>query len=162
MIFTIKKGKHYSNLFLYKTLNLINFRSFNLWTVTFNETCKYEFSGEDSFDINKLIGVSLGFDHHKESARFGWRSIDGQIELSAYTYTEGIRKTQTICTVPLNIKVDLFLDAEGDYYRFVTVSEDFHREIKIRKKVPFSIGYSLWPYFGGNRPAPHDIQIELT
>jgi hypothetical protein len=162
MTFTIRRAQHYSNQFLYKFFNLINLTSFNCWTVVFDESCRYELAGEDQFDVNKLLGFSVGFDHHRESVRFGWRSSGNLVELSAYAYINSRRYIEQICLVPLNTKVDLFLEVEPDVYRWsVSTALGINSELRIPKVRKFSAGYTLWPYFGGNQAAPHDIQIKI-
>ena len=162
MTFTIEKGKHYSDRFFHKLFNLVNFTSFNTWTIIFDESCQYELLGPDQYDVNKLIGFSIGANHHKESARFGWRSVANEIEISAYAYVNSKRIIEPIAKVPLNTNIDLFLDVEQHAKPFaVAFSTGPHVETKIPKITPFAIGYSLWPYFGGNCPAPHKMKMEI-
>ena len=162
MIFTIKKNQHYSDQLFYKLCNFLNIVKVRHWSVCFDESCKYDLAGPDQFDVNKLFGFSIGFNHHQESIRFGWRSFGQEIELSAYAYISGKRTIETICTVPLNTQVDLFLAVESSNYRWTVFTRNsLYRETKIPKGEPFSVGYSLWPYFGGNQSAPHDMEIKI-
>ena len=58
--------------------------------VYFFPNCTYQLS-ENYDQVNKLYGFSEGF-HHWNSARTGWRCVDGEnIELLAYSYINGKR-----------------------------------------------------------------------
>ena len=162
MIFTIKKGKHYSDNFVYKFFHFFNFASNIFYKVTFNQSCKYELEGEDKYDINKLIGFSRGL-HHKESARFGWRysSKDDCIELFAYCYVSGNRTYKKICNIELNREAILEIAKNKNYYTFRVFQGISTYVFTIDSESKFPFGYRLWPYFGGNRKAPHDMVIEL-
>lgn len=162
MNFLIKKDIHYSNQFLYKSLNILNQSRFLSYVVVFDNTCVYELNSQDQEDINKLFGFSLGFNHHKDSARFGWFYQDGTIHLHAYIYDRGVRKSKLIKNLDLNTEYILTLVDEGNNWLFsVDDSWSMVVEYRIEKSSNFKIGYKLWPYFGGNNPAPHDIQIKL-
>jgi hypothetical protein len=46
-------------------------------------------------------------------------------------------------------------------YVFGIISEDSVKRIDVIKTKNSWFGYNLWPYFGGNKTAPHDMRIEL-
>ncbi len=162
MIFLTKKGKHYSNQFVYKALNILNRERFLEYSVLFNDTCRYELPKEDQEDINKLFGFSLGFNHHQDSARFGWFYKNDKIHLYSYIYDEGKRSYEFITNLDLNKKYSLTLIEYQGSWEFGVSREGAISVIKkIDKKKSFCMGYRLWPYFGGNNPAPHDIEIYL-
>jgi hypothetical protein len=162
MVFTIKKGRHHSGNFIYKFFNFFNFTSSIFYRVTFNQSCKYEIEGEDMYDINKLVGFSRGL-HHKDSARFGWRySSKGDcIELFAYCYVSGNRTYKKMCDIELNREAVLEISKVKNYYIFRVFHGISTYVFTVDTKCKFPIGYSLWPYFGGNLKAPHDMVIEL-
>jgi len=163
MNFLIKRGKNYSNQYIYKFLNILNTNRFLKYQVVFNNTCKYELPIDDQEDINKLFGYSLGFDHHKDSARFGWFYQDGTIHLYAYVYDNGVRKSKLIKNIDLNNTYILTLVDEGKNWLFsVDDGWSIVGQVRIEKSCDFKIGYKLWPYFGGNNPAPHDITIQMN
>ena len=163
MIFVIPQGGHSSGQLWHRLVNSINWHRLNSWSVRFDPSCSYELPGPDNFDVNKLVGHSIGWNHHQESVRFGWRSSQDKIELSAYAYIEGQRHIETMCQVPLNMEVDLFILVEQAHYRFIVFRDGLlHAELELKKERRFQPGYRLWPYFGGDRPAPHKIRIELS
>lgn len=132
--------------------------------VNFDSTCAYELGGYDQFDINKLVGFSSGFDHHMDSARFGWRYSNSKIELIAYCYVNNRRICESICKIELNKNTLISIEDIGDFYDFkvITHVNRFHKRIsKNTRSGKFKKGLKLWPYFGGNQTAPHDIQIKL-
>ena len=163
MKFLIKKDKHYSEQYLYKFVNILNTNRFLKYQVLFDNTCKYEIPKEDQEDINKLFGYTLGFNHHKDSARFGWFYQDKTIHLHAYVYDNGVRKSKLIKNLDLNTQYVLTLVDEGNNWLF-SVDDGWSviGSVKIPKSCEFKYGYKLWPYFGGNNTAPHDITIQMN
>lgn len=162
MIFKTKKGNHYSNQFIYKTLNFINKEEFIGFTVKFNDSCRYELPKEDQEDINKLFGFSLGFNHHSDSARFGWFYKNEKINLYSYIYDNKKRSYEFITELDLNKNYSLSLFSFDKEWEFSVSNDDQDLTIKkYKRSKEFSIGYKLWPYFGGNNPAPHDIEINM-
>lgn len=164
MIFTIKKGKHFSNQFLYKMYNFFNFKKKVEYIVKFPSSCIYELNKKDQMDINKLFGFSLGVLHHQNSVRFGWNYLEGKIILHAYCYEDGKRNNSFITRIPLDQEFKLGIFVEENVYTFVVenLKTNHKSKVKMYGKQKFKFGYNLWPYFGGNNPAPHDMSIELT
>jgi hypothetical protein len=161
MNFTTKQGKHYSNKLLYKLLHWINLKDVLAFQVKFTQTCQYSLPEEDQKDINKLFGFSTGM-HHNNSARFGWCYDPNirKINLYAYCYIDGKRKSKFITSVEIGQNYQLYIHDLGTSYEFV-VDEKYTpiATTKIRKSAKRGFGYKLWPFFGGNNPAPHDIII---
>lgn len=180
MILEVKKGKH---RFRPASWGLV-FRKHISYTVTFLPSCRYDI-GPDQGDWNKLFGVGpisvriilelfvrlakwlkpnwfnwLKVPHHKESYRTVWRyNIDlGKIEIGAYWYDKGVRLVHIIGSCKINEPI------------LLTMCEDWKRIVWVIGDTPvFSrwgkwpmIGYKLGAYFGGNRPAPHDIKIKMV
>lgn len=147
---------------------ILEFTNSNSMRVFFKKNCTYKL--EENFDqVNKLFGFSEGF-HHWNSARIGWRSIDGEtIELIAYCYINGKRiiKPMIKCKpeewVFCNIQnkpskyVLKAMISEGDC---ITVSVDKDKKISIYSFFKLFI-YRLFPYFGGKIAAPHDMELCL-
>jgi len=162
MIFTIKKDQHFNNQFCFKMLNLLNISKNQAFTTTFTNSCIYTLPNSDQEDINKLFGFSCGM-HHKNSARFGWSYINNKIQLWAYYYNDTQRYNTYITSLELNKPYQLYLNALESYYEFL-VEHDYAvvARIKVPRKNKKTIGYNLWPYFGGNNSAPHDIKIQMV
>ena len=164
MIFKIRKGNHYSDGVFHKALYPMNFYHYSSYEVVFDKSCAYDLVGEDQKDINKLFGFSAGLNHHKDSARFGWAYNEGMIELWSYCYIGGERRVGYLCSVLLGESYTLDLSVSGSEtcYRFIVHHKgSLYRSSEVYKDDTWNFGYNLWPYFGGNRPAPHDIQISL-
>ena len=152
-IFTIKSGDHKSSSSLeYTNRNQFNFK------VTFDSSCIYKTSDPiNQWDVNKLIGVSDGGLHQKNSARFGWRWVDNKLELMAYTHYNGNFYFDKVTDLEIGKEYDCILIMADDY-TFICNGQTTH--IK-RWRNDKSNNYYLWPYFGGDETAPHDIKIKL-
>lgn len=166
----IKKYRHYGTPFPFPHFfGCKTNRFFDSKSIQFDDTIKYNI-GEDQLDVNKLFGFSYGL-HHVDSDRIGFRYIieTNNVELVLYSYEKGTRlKTHSLCKVEIGEKVSISLyvglnedgKREGrvkivSETRGVIVDETFIREVKN----PW-IKYTLGLYFGGNRRAPHTINIE--
>lgn len=163
--YTIKKGRHYSKLGVQPVLDF----DYIAHIVKFDDTARYNLGTPDQFDINKLFGVGF-LHHHYDSARFGWRYIPDldKIELLAYMYKSGTRINEWdeqihLCLIDIGKKYELSLHVEKENYRFIVwdirMNTKVCNKIFSRPKIFKWFGYLLRPYFGGNRTAPHDINI---
>ena len=161
MIFHIKKGHHYSDSFIYKFFHLFNDRSRMSRRIIFNDTDIYVDTTPDKFDINKLFGFSVGW-HHTNSYRFGWNCFDGKIHIYAYGYVNKQRVIEEICTIETNLLYRFTINLKTDTCIFSVIDQNDKISQKIIK-APHknSLGYKLWPYFGGNKTAPKDISLEF-
>ena len=138
-------------------------------TIKFHSTCKYEIEDADQFDINKVYGFSEGY-HHHNSARFGWRynKYSNDIELLAYVYNDGKRiqewqKDILIKRVKLDQEVKTKIEIFRNKYVFSATNSlgtSICEMPRGRWTLPF--GYKLFPYFGGDKTAPHDMYIEVS
>jgi hypothetical protein len=132
------------------------------FSAIFDQSAIYEAAmAENQHDIHKLLGFSdCNSTHHDNSARFGWRWLDGKLEIHAYVYVNGERITQYIGDVELNQPVDYQLQITEDQYVFYLQG---HSPVRMTRKAPCSKGlyYMLFPYFGGDEVAPHDILIQI-
>lgn len=113
---------------------------------------------ENQFDINKLYGFSdNNSQHHQFSARFGWRWSDGKLSLHAYIYNNGIRTSKEISAVEIGKEHHCSIQVKKGWYvfRLNGKSVTMPRAATTEK----GSGYRLYPYFGGDELAPHDIHI---
>lgn len=160
MIFKIKKDKHYSNGFFHKLIHLFRDKKYVKHTIMFDDSFEYDLGTEDQLDINKLFGYSIGFNHHKNSVRFGWNCIKGELCIYTYCYFNGERKMDFLTTIKPNTENKFSINDKGDYYLFTVIDHnDKITQTKIDKVKKSFFKFNLWPYFGGNRTAPHDIKI---
>lgn len=138
-------------------------------TVRFDSSCYYAFNDEDQYDINKLFGFSEGL-HHQNSARFGWRCNPNKrsIEIHTYVYRDGVRVNvngplSLITEVPLNTTFYASIQCNKEFYIFRVVYGKFVSAMAIgRSDKAYKFGYYLYPYFGGNKTAPHDMVLEIS
>lgn len=163
--YTISKGSHRSGIYFVPHYNKRELT----YDVMFDDTCRYTLNKTDQFDINKLFGLSYGF-HHHNSVRFGWRNLNAtsnKIEILAYCYVNGTRLRER------GTNLYLGLVTTNKYYTFsikttnnsYTLSVSNNNGTVTTKDIThnntYKWGYQLYPYFGGNCPAPHNMNIFL-
>ncbi len=153
--FIITKGSHSALKNDYRPV-LINKLSFK---VLFDSSCIYATVKEwNAEDVNKLYGFSdCNTGHHENSARFGWRWNGQAVELFAYCYVNSNRTVRWLAAIPIGHPVALSIRLDGNNYEFEVngVIERMSRNCS----TAFADGYQLYPYFGGDETAPHDIRI---
>jgi hypothetical protein len=129
------------------------------FTAIFDSSCIYTTSKpENVYDINKLYGFSdCGSLHHENSARVGWLWNGKTIELYAYCYTNGIRKSALLGTALIGTPSELSISIQPNQYKF-TYNET---QTTLPRHCTSNniLGYKLYPYFGGDETAPHDIRV---
>jgi len=156
--FTIPKHHHAGNL---PKIQSLQSRSLSFETI-FDHSAIYETkTAENQYDINKLLGFAdCNAHHHDNSARFGWRWLDGKLEIHAYVYNDKVRSSQYIGEVDLNKSYHYNLSINNDYYIFNLEGND---PVYMKRTGACNRGfyYMLFPYFGGNETAPHDILIKV-
>ena len=162
--YTIEKGHHVSEPV---KLGLHAGGFPHLWrmSVIFGRGCAYDFGNHpDRYDINKLWGYSQ-WNHMANSFRVGWRwnRESSMVELLPFVTSRGYDNrfsAPVICEVPLEqaIETEILVGRGSCQFRCDGKSADVALD---RKLSPIRFGYFLRPYFGGNRVAPHDIEIHL-
>jgi hypothetical protein len=151
----IRKGDHSDDRFPYLWVNKKKME----FDITFTESCRYNL-GTDQSDQNKLFGIGYSPGHRMNSVRFGWfynPTLDC-IEISAYTYEDGVRYILQMAKVAIGETNRYVLTIDGDRHDLEVVGKARNRVMT--KSSAFS--YMLHPYFGGNQPAPHHIYIKMT
>ena len=153
--YNILKGSQYcdKNSFTPIKLNKLSFK------VKFDSSAIYTTSKrENQSDINKLFGFSDNNEmHHEYSARFGWRWSDGALRLFAYVYNNGAMSFKELGSVAIASVNTCSIEVAGDNYIFKL--NDHGTTMPRQSTTAEAIGYRLYPYFGGDEPAPHDISI---
>ncbi len=143
---------------IYKQLRKVHYNAY------FFNSCTYVL--EENYDqINKLFGVSEIF-HHWNSARIGWRCIDGEnIELLAYCYVDKKRVYKKLITIMPEQKVSCSIEIDKNEYVFHVVTDSGQGSFCHIPKSNFKISnlfmYRLYPYFGGRISAPKFMKIKL-
>lgn len=157
MVYTILKGFHYSLPPLCSPVFGDKDRITKF--ISFDNSCRYDLESEDQLDVNKLWGVGYFPSHHQNSVRFGWRydkAVD-MIEILAYWYKDGARDFSSLGHVGFNERVRYTMWRSPDSHR---VRLDYGPPFLVPVS-PQKIGYTLRPYFGGNRTAPHTMKIMI-
>jgi hypothetical protein len=124
-------------------------------------TCRYYLPGEDQHDINKLIGLSFSLSPHDNSIRIGWRYVPtvDKIELLLYMYVDGVRQEfKHLTYMNFNARGVIRWTRISDSWSTIWINGAFY-EVEIPGHWPNGISYALGIYFGGNRPAPHRMEI---
>ena len=146
----------------------------------FSGNCYYDLptegDTEDYYDISKLLGISWGY-HMNNSFRLGWRpkykdglkvsGIIDKIEIFAFLHHgndgrfDGFKKLTEVETMELKA-----YDIQFRYNEDKVIISFFGKESTLDKhEIPYPFprfkraGYFLFPYHGGNLPAPNDMTI---
>jgi hypothetical protein len=159
--FSVSVGNHY----FFPRFFFLVFKKKIKRYVYFNHTCKYDLGYPDQLDTNKLFGIGYLPSHHENSARFGWRYNKEKyaIEIMSYCYDRGERKIDYICDVNLYEYCEYTIETNKDYYEFkITTRKGEQYTKRVQVSPTFKLfGYYLNPYFGGNKPAPNKMWIEI-
>ncbi len=153
--YIIQQNNHYTN----NNIGLVTSNKLK-FIAKFDESAVYTTADKaNQADINKLYGFSdCGSDHQSNSARFGWRWYNNQLEILAYTYKNQVRSEQFITAVELNKEYEYELEALDGKYVFKLDGKTVEME---RGCSGNSNKYKLFPYFGGDETAPHEIKIQI-
>lgn len=116
--------------------------------------------------INKIFGFTVGGllenSVHKNSFRYGWRIVDGKIEILSYVYIDGKREFKVLAKVLPNIHYELRLHRDSSEVKFTvfqggrliaTNNYDFTNK--------YNYGYKCGLYYGGKPKAPHTLKIKI-
>jgi hypothetical protein len=153
--YTIQQGQHYCNLSAYKPVETSEMK----FMVRFDSSSVYQTEDPvNQYDINKLFGFSdNNMDHHQYSARFGWRWSEGALRLFGYVYNNGVVSSQEISTVAIGAQLHCSIRISPTHYIF-SVNEITDSLVRT-STTPRAKGYQLFPYFGGDEAAPHQVDI---
>lgn len=155
--YTILEGQHYCQNNSYPA-----FQAPALYfTVKFDSSAIYQsVNPQNQYDENKLYGFSDNNSFHQQfSARFGWRWCNGELELSAYTYNNGVRSDKVLGAIPIGVENKCAIIVNGDHYDFVV--NGVTTSVPRASKTTLAKGYKLLPYFGGDEVAPHKVTIKI-
>jgi len=153
--FLIPQGQHYATENHLKAVEASEMK----FVVKFDSSAIYKTTNpENQYDINKLYGFSdNGEQHQAFSARFGWRWSDGALRLFAYTYNNGVRNERELTTVAIGAELHCSIKVQGEVYQFEVDGKT--ATMARMSKTAVGKGYQLYPYFGGDEVAPHDVRI---
>lgn len=129
--------------------------------VMFDSSAKYStVDPGNQIDINKLYGFSdCGTEHHTQSARFGWRWSNDSLRLFAYCYKNSTLTFHEMGTVTLGEEHSCSIQISGEKYIF-NLNGNVH---EMERGCADTNGkrYRLFPFFGGDEMAPHQITIKI-
>lgn len=152
--YTIRQGQHYCDQ---NTLKFLKVSQMN-FTAKFDSTAIYTtIDPVNQYDINKLWGFSEGLNHEYNSARIGWAWNDGALRLYAYAYNNGVRESKEITTIAIGADNLCSIALSG--YNYVFTVNGVSVTLPRASSTSSTSGYQLYPYFGGDEVAPHDIFI---
>ena len=153
-ILKIKEGKHRSTTKV-KTTKKDNVH----FEILLTESCKYQtLNFDNQWDVNKIFGFSDGDGHKNNSARIGWRYVKNELKLMAYTRYNGDFYFKNICVVEPGVYYECRINCLPDKYEFIVHNDTVYMD---RYWIYSNRRYFLWPYFGGDEVAPHDITIKV-
>jgi len=153
--YTIRQGQHYADQNFYQPAVYDELK----FIVRFDSTAIYQtIEAVNQEDINKLYGFSDNNAQHQQfSARFGWNWTGKALRLYAYIYNNGERSSREIIPVQTGAEINCSLKVAADKYIFSVDNNTV--EMPRTSTTAKSSGYKLYPYFGGDESAPHDITI---
>jgi hypothetical protein len=155
--YTIREGNHdpEHNLNTPFTASSLRFQAL------FDSSCVYKSKiPENQGDINKLYGFSdCSSQHQSNSARFGWNWREGALRIYAYIYVNGTRQEKELGIAELNEPTSFRIDIRDNSYVFTF--QGIETVMPRHCSGGVGIAYKLFPYFGGDEPAPHDMQIKI-
>lgn len=155
--YTIKKGQQFADI---NPMVAINY-SEQKFIVKFDSSAIYtSVIPSNQADINKLYGFSDNDSmHHSFSARFGWNWINNALWLYAYVYNNSIVYFQPLRTVGIGSEINCSIKVDGNKYIFTINGNAVN--IPRASTTTIGKGYKLYPYFGGDELAPHDVTIKI-
>ncbi|MBA4196969.1 MAG: hypothetical protein C0459_05375 [Chitinophaga sp.] len=155
--YTILKGRQFSDS---TTISVVNTTEMK-FVALFDSSAVYKtIDPNNQADINKLYGFSdNNSDHHQFSARFGWNWLNDGLHLWAYDYNYGNRDYKDLGLVSIGKEINCSIKVTTNQYIF---SVNGKETIMVRSAgTAVGSGYKLFPYFGGQEYAPHDITIQI-
>jgi hypothetical protein len=154
--YVIPAGSHFSSQSTFKAFQ----DSVLKFTVRFDSSAIYSNrEASNQGDINKLYGFAEEGSHHENSARFGWNWENRKLNLYAYSYVEGERHSYLLGEAEIGNEYNCSIRLSGNDYvfQFNNNSHSIPRAINTKT----ATGYLLYPYFGGDETAPHEIRIYI-
>ena len=87
--------------------------------------------------------------------------MNNEIELCWLRHAEGVHTSGKIKNIDINTIYDATIDIQTFYY--IIVIDNDTTEVRRRPQGNWGLirRYYLYPYFGGNEFAPHDITIQI-
>jgi hypothetical protein len=156
--FNIKEGNHYSTPRKVEFFKGADFA----FKVKFIGQVNYNLQDSDQYDVNKLYGFSdCGNSHHENSARFGWRWVNNKLEILAYVYVNGTFYFEKIGDLAENTIANMSISLSADKTQYIFKMNEQSLSMARGCQTHVLQGNKLYPYFGGNKVAPRDFNIQI-
>ena len=165
-VYLIEEGRHDSKVvagFVGDKLRTLKSSTLR-FTARFDESARYNLGNKNQEDINKLFGFAdANSMHHDNSIRFGWRysAQKDQVEIFAYAYQNGQMNFEYITDLQIGANALFQINLTDESYE-LAVNGDHTVTMERKGKDKLGVYYLLFPYFGGNETAPHDIRIYIN
>lgn len=161
--YIIRAGNQYADGTAYNALRWFGGTKLE-FKASFDESAVYSLPSHEQSDMNKLYGFSDCKAHHyQSSARFGWRWYKNQIQILGISHYDGTwHLTQVLGVADFHkvykFKIELSIDGANYLFSFNNQTPvAITRHCQDRSM----FGYYLYPYFGGNMQAPHNVRISI-
>jgi hypothetical protein len=153
--YIIRQGQHYADN---NTFQPVQYEQLTFMAKFDNSAVYQTTDPANQEDINKLFGFAdNNQQHHEYSARIGWNWARKALRLYAYVYNSGHIHFKEICAVDLYKEINCSIKIESNKYVFKV--DDKTIEMPRKSTTEKGSGYKLYPYFGGDEAAPHEISI---
>jgi hypothetical protein len=153
--YTIQQGQNNcdGNTYVSTSYSELNF------IAKFDSTAIYtNVNSDNQLDINKLYGFSDNNSSHQQfSARFGWGWSNNALRLYGYVYNDGIRSSKELGTVAIGAENNCSIKVNLKSYVFTLNGKV--DSLPRTSPTTLATGYKLYPYFGGDETAPHNVYI---
>lgn len=160
--YTIRKNYHSSKLFGFLPHFGFTYKDTIKFECKFDSSCLYDLGDIDNWDTNKLFGVSTSYNHMIQSARFGWRCVDKEnIEVMAFVHDEHFfLEPMVLGSVKPNELFEGKIVVKDLSFTFLFNKGNKPNVVLIPKKTKgWDFKYKLFPFFGGNEKAPHNMKL---
>jgi hypothetical protein len=156
--YTIAEGEQYCDKNPYTPVSVDELK----FIVKFDSTAVYKTKDTlNQHSIDKLYGFSDNYGHDYEfSARIGWRWKNDELHLFSYVYNNSISTpdwSKDLGKVEIGPEINCSIKVKADAYVFTVGGKTV--TLPRASKTTKAEGYKLYPYFGGNEIAPHNIMI---
>ena len=157
--YLIPAGAHYCQ----PNPTTITTKSKLIFNAVFDSSCIYRVADSvlNYDDINKLYGFSdCNTNHFENSARVGWRWSKDSLRLFAFVHNDSTMLMKEMTTAKIGETISCSIECKGSNYIFYVkgIAAIMPRHCSKNN----SKRYMLYPYFGGDEVAPHEIKIVIT
>jgi len=174
--YVIKKGRHDSgsHFALYYGQSKVAYE----WELTDSAIHFYPLGDENANDTHKVAGESFG-NHMMDSVRTGFQNNNKQkrTNLINYMHNGGVTTYKRVGTVRTRTRYLTTREHLFDQNKFILTTIEKNTGISVLEEhgtgiiVPsltidfkypsIRAGFRLWPYWGGQHTAPHNVTIKL-